>query len=217
MNYKGVFRIIGSYLFFLTVLLLVGFAVSGYFQYLGTTIIQSQNHPTRAFAETSVVCFFSAILLLSMTKRANTALVLREGILSVILIWFITIFFCALPMYFSGALDHFIDALFEVVSGITTTGASILYPKAYDASGGEMAIHKVVTGYQAIEYTFYGTVAPIIDLETNKVLLSGIEAFPKALLFWRSLVQWVGGLGVVLLFVALLPVLGYKGRVLFRY
>ena len=71
-----------------------------------------------------------------------------------------------LPFYFDSGFERFVDAVFESVSGFTTTGASIL---------------------------------------TN------IEAVSKGILFWRSFIQWLGGMGIIVLSVAILPFLGVGG------
>ena len=84
---------------------------------------------------------------------------LREGLLSTSAGWLLTGILCALPYLFAGVLSP-VEALFESVSGITTTGA---------------------TG------------------------LANVESLPTALLFWRSLTQWLGGMGIIVLFVVLLP------------
>ncbi|HXF28551.1 MAG TPA: potassium transporter TrkG, partial [Chlamydiales bacterium] len=152
-----------------------------------------------------------------LSKHGAHELPFREAILAVLTIWIVTIIFAALPFTLSGCLEHTLDAWFETVSGLTTTGSSILYPKAFNYAGQEVPIHRVFIGFQRIEYVFYGTVFPVIDPITHKTLLTGIEALPKALLFWRSLLNWYGGLGIVLLFIALLPALGLRGKVMFRY
>lgn len=90
----------------------------------------------------------------------------RDGLLFVSLAWFITGIFGALPFVISGSIPRFADAIFESVSGFTTTGASIL---------------------------------------------TDIEAMPRSLLFWRSMTHWLGGMGIVVLTVALLPLLGVGG------
>jgi trk system potassium uptake protein TrkH len=79
--------------------------------------------------------------------------------------------FGALPFYFGSGFESFTDAVFESVSGFTTTGASIL---------------------------------------TN------IEAVSKGLLFWRSFIQWLGGMGIIVLSVAILPFLGVGGMQLYK-
>ncbi|RME97047.1 MAG: TrkH family potassium uptake protein, partial [Bacteroidetes bacterium] len=76
----------------------------------------------------------------------------REGYLIVALGWLSVSLFGTLPYLFSGAIPGFSDAFFETVSGLTTTGASVL---------------------------------------------TDIEAQPKDILYWRSLTQWIGGMGII--------------------
>ena len=77
--------------------------------------------------------------------------------------WVVLSLFGALPYVWSGAIPNYIDALFETISGLTTTGATIL---------------------------------------------NGVEQLGRGVLFWRSLTQWMGGMGVLVLFLALMPHLG---------
>ena len=95
----------------------------------------------------------------------------REGMAIVAVGWTAVGLFGALPFYFASGFESFVDAVFESVSGFTTTGASIL---------------------------------------TN------IEAVSKGLLFWRSLIQWLGGMGIIVLSVAILPFLGVGGMQLYK-
>ncbi len=95
----------------------------------------------------------------------------REGILIVALGWFAAGLFGTLPFLFAGTFDTFVNALFESVSGFTTTGASVI---------------------------------------------SNIESQPKGILFWRSLTQWLGGMGIIVLSLAILPFLGVGGMQLYR-
>jgi trk system potassium uptake protein TrkH len=94
----------------------------------------------------------------------------REGYLIVALAWLSMILFGGLPYYFSGTVSSITDAVFESVSGFTTTGASIM---------------------------------------------QDIEALPHGILMWRSLTQWIGGMGIIVLTVALFPLLGIGGIELF--
>jgi trk system potassium uptake protein TrkH len=96
----------------------------------------------------------------------------KEGLFIVAMGWLIAGLIGSLPFVISGAIPSFIDALFESISGFTTTGASIL---------------------------------------TN------IEALPRSILLWRSETHWLGGMGIVVLFVAILPALGIGGKHLFRF
>jgi trk system potassium uptake protein TrkH len=95
----------------------------------------------------------------------------REGMAIVAVGWTAVGLFGALPFYFGNGFDSFADAVFESVSGFTTTGASIL---------------------------------------TN------IEAVSKGLLFWRSFIQWLGGMGIIVLSVAILPFIGVGGMQLYK-
>lgn len=94
----------------------------------------------------------------------------REGYLIVLIGWLAMALFGMLPYVFSGVLTTSSDAFFESVSGLTTTGASVL---------------------------------------------NDIEAVPKGILFWRSLTQWIGGMGIIVLMVAIFPILGIGGVELF--
>ena len=86
------------------------------------------------YGEGDAMAFVWAILLLIvigtpmrlLSKTAQTNLRAREGFLVVSLSWILMSVFGALPFVFSGVIPHFVDALFEAVSGFTTTGASIM-------------------------------------------------------------------------------------------
>ncbi|MDW7657485.1 MAG: TrkH family potassium uptake protein [Bacillota bacterium] len=96
-------------------------------------------------------------------KAEKSGLYARDGLAIVSLGWLAMSVFGALPFLISGAIPHPADALFESVSGFTTTGASIL---------------------------------PVI------------EGLPRGILFWRSFTHWIGGMGVLLLTLAILPMAG---------
>lgn len=98
--------------------------------------------------------------LLSAIKPKNRRIFAKEGFVIVALSWILVALFGALPFYFSGSIPSFTDAFFETVSGLTTTGASIL---------------------------------------------NDIEALPKSILFWRSFTHWIGGMGVIVFVLAILP------------
>jgi trk system potassium uptake protein TrkH len=104
------------------------------------------------------------------TRKTNKNIGKREGYLIVGLGWFSISIFSSLPFLFSGSLPELTNAFFESVSGLTTTGASVI---------------------------------------------NDIEAVPKGVLFWRSLTQWLGGMGIIVLTVALFPLLGIGGVELF--
>jgi len=110
-------------------------------------------------------------LLLTFVYRHDENLNYREGFAVVTLGWIAAAFFSTLPFLFSGYFPSFADALFEAVSGITTTGATIL---------------------------------------------TDIEALPRSLLFWRSLTQWLGGMGIMVLFIAIIAGMGVRANQIFR-
>ena len=87
----------------------------------------------------------------------------RDGFMAVALGWIALSLTGALPYVFTGALTDYVDAVFETVSGLTTTGSTV-FPE--------------------------------------------VEHLPRSLLLWRSLTQWMGGMGVLVLFLALMPKLG---------
>lgn len=100
-------------------------------------------------------------------KPKSTSMYAKEGFIIVSLGWIVISLVGALPFFLSGAIPNYIDALFETVSGFSTTGASIL------------------TGAQ-------------------------IDGMAKSLLLWRSFTHWVGGMGVLVLIMAFLPLSGAK-------
>jgi trk system potassium uptake protein len=212
MNVKGILKVTSSFLYFLTALVAVGIFVSGYFYFTG----ESELSLVTAFAQTTACTLFTAIILHFFTRGSDISLESREAIISVIFIWLLGIFFCALPFTLSSALENKVDAFFETISGLTSTGATILQAKNYNAQGEEIPVYASFMEIQKVDYQFYGTVKPVIDSQTN-VLLTGVEAFNKPLLFWRSWLQWIGGIGMVLLFVALRPALGSEAKKLFRF
>lgn len=104
--------------------------------------------------------------------RASIETVYRRDALAVVgLGWVLTGLLGAIPFYWGGVFDLFVDAFFEAVSGFTTTGATVL---------------------------------------------EDIEAIPKSLLLWRTITHWLGGMGIIVLFVAIFPQLGVGAKQLFR-
>jgi len=109
----------------------------------------------------AVALFTAAIGSLSfVAKKKKLTVRAREGLAIAGLVWIIVSFIGALPFWISGEIPSLIDAVFETVSGFTTTGSTIL-----------------------------------LD----------IEALSHASLFWRSFTHWIGGMGVLVLALALLP------------
>lgn len=160
-NFKIIGRVLGILLLIIGVLMWTGLPFSWYFQ--------SGDGPALFYAGLVNVSIGSLLWFsIKDTKRSNIHK--REGYLIVALGWLAMVTFGMLPYLFSGIIPSIPDALFETVSGMTTTGASVL---------------------------------------------TDIEATPKAILYWRSLTQWIGGMGIIVLTVAIFPLLGIGGVELF--
>ncbi len=123
-----------------------------------------------SLALSTVISFGLGLGMWLATKNKKSNVEKRDGYLIVAIGWFSMVIICTLPYMLSGTFVSFTDAIFESVSGLTTTGASVL---------------------------------------------TDIEATPKGILFWRSLTQWIGGMGIIVLTVAIFPLLGFGGIELF--
>jgi trk system potassium uptake protein TrkH len=207
-------KIISKYLFYLSALLLIPTLVAFGYQLFPES--HPQPHTTLPFLYTFLFSLSLSILLRFLGKKAPTHVYRRESILLVVLIWIITSFISSLPFSLSHTLSP-LDAYFEAMSGLTTTGATTLCPKAYDPlSGVEIPIHLTNPHVPEKTYVYYGTVPPIRDPQNELILHTGIEAVSKALLLWRSLLQWIGGMGIVVIFLTILPALGVGGKFLYQ-
>ncbi len=125
----------------------------------------------RALLASSGISGATGLGLLWSSRNGTPELTHREGFAVVTLGWVLFGVVGALPYYLSGAIPGLVDAVFESVSGFTTTGATVL---------------------------------------------TDIEAVPRALLLWRALTHWLGGMGIIVLGLAILPMLGVGGAQLFR-
>ncbi len=170
-----------------------------------------------AFLYSICIAFAIAALLLLWGRGAIGHIGRRESILLVALIWIVTSIISALPFYFSRTLNNPVDAYFEAMSGLTTTGSTMIAAKAYNPeTGQEIPIHYTNEQVPLKTYTYYGTVAPIRDPTTGMVIYSGVEAVSRPILLWRSFLQWVGGMGIVVIFLTVLPALGVGGKFLYQ-
>lgn len=115
-----------------------------------------------AFLAVMIVCFLLGFLI-TRKKPKNQLYFAREGFVIVALSWIVMSFFGAVPFVLNGDIPSFTDAMFETISGFTTTGASIL---------------------------------------TN------VESLSQCSLIWRSFTHWIGGMGVFVFLLAVLPLTG---------
>ena len=125
-----------------------------------------RSQETKAFLATIMLgaAAASVTLWIFRLKKENFKKISAKDCLAIVgLSWIFLSLVGALPFYFSGFFKHYTDAFFEVVSGFTTTGASIL---------------------------------------------TDVEILPRGILFWRSFANWLGGIGIIVLYISIFPALG---------
>lgn len=217
MLYRDISRTLSTFLLGLTLPLLLPLAIAVYCEKIAGPEIYPQPPSAFAFFATIVITIFLALLFRFLGAKSTGQLFRREAILLVVLFYFVTGVIGGLPFYLNRTFTNPIDAFFETVSGVTTTGISVMQSKEYDKTTGEEVPIKQIFQCGARQmYSFFGTIAPVKNKITGEILYTGIEAVSPALLFWRSMTQWLGGCGIVVLFVAILPALGVGGKILFQ-
>lgn len=197
------------------------------------------------YGEMAGVAAFALSALITLALGQGMEMVGREDVLTnkegfglVAFGWLGAAVIGALPYVFLGLGP--IDALFESISGFTTTGASILSEAGAD---GLFIINATAAGQSLatslVDMAFLGTAASAADVVASNISASGDavlnatlnatlvggdanltstlnEPTYRGLLFWRSFTQWIGGGGIIVLFIAILPNLGVAGRQLFK-
>ena len=159
-NYKTVFFAIGILLIILGAFMLVPFFVQ---------LIYGQQNSV--FLSSAFVTSFIGVLLVLANLGENKKLNLQQAFLLTTLSWLSIAVFGCLPFLFSDLNLSFVDSFFESMSGITTTGSTII---------------------------------------TN------LDNTPKGILIWRSILQWLGGIGIIVMAITILPLLNVGGMQLFR-
>ncbi|WMT91591.1 TrkH family potassium uptake protein [Pelagibacterium sp. H642] len=130
------------------------------------------GHPDwQVFLTASLITTIFGTGLWASSSGRRSELNLRQAFLMTVMIWVVLTLFAALPLYMSDLGLSFVDALFEAMSGITTTGATVI---------------------------------------------TTLDSSPPGILLWRGLLQWFGGLGVVVMAIAVLPMLRVGGMQMFR-
>lgn len=125
-----------------------------------------------SFVDAFMAIFIVGLILWLPVKNFHRELKVRDGFIVVVLFWFVFGLVGSIPLYISHTLQiSFTDALFESISALTTTGATVL---------------------------------------------TGLDSLPRSLLYYRQQLQWLGGMGIVVLAVAVLPMLGIGGMQLYR-
>ncbi|MDP1608365.1 MAG: TrkH family potassium uptake protein [Chlamydiales bacterium] len=217
LDYPEISRILGKYLSIFCFFLLVPIGAALYFEKLVDPQIHPQPHSLQAFLWTLLINVSLALLFSFLGKNGSKQLARRESIFLVVSIWIMTALVSACPFYLSRTLTNPIDAYFEAMSGLTTTGSTMICPKAYHPeTAAEISLYYTNPHVPTSTYSFQGTVPPIRDPATGLVLYSGVEAVSKAILLWRSFLQWLGGMGIVLICLTILPALGVGGKFLYQ-
>ena len=152
MNYSIVLYILGCVLKFESAFLVLPALVG----------LIYREHASVSYLAVAVLCLILGGLL-THKKPRSANLYTREGFVAVALSWIIMSIFGAIPFVLTGDIPFYVDALFETISGFTTTGSSIL---------------------------------------------TDVESISKASLFWRSFSHWIGGMGVFVFIMAILPMMG---------
>lgn len=130
--------------------------------------------------KSSLICVLLGLPIWVFTRKSKR-LNSKDGFAIVTFAWLTVALAGSLPFYLTGIIPNFTDAWFEAMSGVTTTGATI-----------------------------------IGNPSTLPHLINGIESMPHGVLFWRSFLQWLGGMGIIVFTIAILPLLGVGGVQLFK-
>lgn len=159
--FLAVVRILGILVacFSLTFLIPIGFGIA------------KEEPALIAFQEAFIVTLVSGLLVLGLSWWHKRELQPRDGFLLVAMVWLVLPVFAAIPFYRFLPELNFAQAYFEAVSGLTTTGSTVLV---------------------------------------------GLDEMPRSILIWRAFLQWLGGMGILILAVAILPLLGVGGMQIYR-
>ena len=130
------------------------------------------GHPDwQVFTAAAAVTLFIGGALILTTRSGWSGFTLRQGFIMTNLAWLVTATFGALPFAFSELELSYTDSFFESMSGVTTTGSTVI---------------------------------------------TGLDTAPPGILLWRAILQWLGGIGIIVMAVAVLPILQVGGMQLFR-
>jgi trk system potassium uptake protein TrkH len=162
MQFLTIQRILGILLSLFSITMLPAAAVSLYYQ----------DGSVNAFMGAFVLLLLTGIIFWFPARKHRKELKIRDGFIVVVMFWIALGLSGALPFFLTEVPQMtFTDAVFESMSGLTTTGATVL---------------------------------------------THLDALPEAVLFYRQFLQWLGGMGIVVLAVAILPLLGVGGMQLYR-
>jgi len=136
------------------------------------TALVADDHTVTGFLSALTITFFSGLLMWGPARGSRHELRIRDGFLITSLFWTVLGLFGALPFLVTEGLNLSpTEAIFESISGLTTTGATVLV---------------------------------------------GLDDLPHSILIYRQMLQWLGGIGIIVVAVAVLPMLGIGGMQLYR-
>jgi trk system potassium uptake protein TrkH len=131
-----------------------------------------QDSEISAFLDAFLIILLTGFIIWLPLRKKHQELRIRDGFIVVVLFWFVFGLVGSIPLYLSQSLNaSFTDALFESISALTTTGATVF---------------------------------------------TGLDDLPQSILYYRQQLQWLGGMGIIVLAVAVLPMLGIGGMQLYR-
>lgn len=161
MKYGIVAKVVGSILLIEAALMMLP---------LFTSLYYKEMDSVEAFFITIFIAVAIGLVLVKIRPKTNS-IKSREGIMIVTFGWIVVSIIGSIPLYITGGVSTFLDALFETISGFTTTGASII---------------------------------------------PDVESLDRGILFWRSFTHWIGGMGILVFTLALLPALGIGSLQIFK-
>lgn len=159
MNRKIIIKVLGYVLLIESALLFPSFVIG----------LVTREGDAFAFGITILLTLLTGFLMSRI--KADKAISIKDGLVITTLSWVAMSLFGALPLYLTKSTPTFVNALFEIVSGLTTTGASVI---------------------------------------------SDVEALPHGIIFWRSFTHWIGGMGILVFSLAILPAIGVGGFQLYK-
>ncbi len=154
MNYRLIGRIIAPLLLIEAVFMIPAWGIS---------MVHHEMNAAFAILKSQLIILVVGGILWVLTRRSEHGFYAKEGLVATGFAWLVLSLLGALPFYISREIPSYVDCVFEMVSGFTTTGSSIL---------------------------------------------ADVEAMDKGLLYWRSFSHWVGGMGVLVFLLAVVPLAG---------
>ena len=162
MHFSTICRILGILLMIFSLSMLPPIVVS----------IIYDDHQITAFLHAFIITLGIGVIVWLPVRNLKKELRVRDGFVVTVLFWLVLSISGSIPLFLSDALDlQYVDAYFESLSGLTTTGATVI---------------------------------------------TGLDHLPKSILWYRQQLQWFGGMGLIVLAVAILPMLGIGGMQLYR-